>query len=133
MQVLVTGAAGFIGSHLTEALLARGDTVVGLDAFIDYYPASVKRTNIEAALADPGFRLVEADLRTSDLTSAVEGCDAVVHAAAMPGLPRSDRLRAVLLVQPHRHAAAGRGVPHGRGRQAPAHLDLFGLRAERHR
>ncbi|MGA8210899.1 MAG: NAD-dependent epimerase/dehydratase family protein [Nocardioidaceae bacterium] len=89
MQVLVTGAAGFIGSHLSEALLRRGDRVVGLDAFIDYYPASVKRANLEVAVADPGFRLVEEDLRTGDLDAVVEGCDAVVHAAAMPGLPRS--------------------------------------------
>jgi UDP-glucuronate 4-epimerase len=89
MQELVTGAAGFIGSHLSEALLARGDTVVGLDAFIDYYPAALKRSNVAPAAAHPSFRLVEADLRTADLTSVVAGCDAVIHAAAMPGLPRS--------------------------------------------
>ena len=46
MRVLVTGAAGFIGSHLSEALLLRGDTVVGLDAFIDYYPEPIKRRNV---------------------------------------------------------------------------------------
>jgi UDP-glucuronate 4-epimerase len=89
MQVLVTGAAGFIGSHCSEALIARGDSVVGLDAFIDYYPESVKRGNIAKLETDPRFSLVEADLRTAELTSVVEGCDAVVHAAAMPGLPRS--------------------------------------------
>jgi len=89
LRILVTGAAGFIGSHLSEALLRRGDDVVGLDAFIDYYPEAVKRRNLSEATVHESFRLVEADLRSADLASVVEGCDAVVHAAAMPGLPRS--------------------------------------------
>jgi UDP-glucuronate 4-epimerase len=63
MRYLVTGGAGFIGSHLCDALLARGDQVVCLDNFNDYYSPDRKRRNIAAALEQPGFTLVEADFR----------------------------------------------------------------------
>lgn len=61
MKLLVTGAAGFIGSTLTDALLARGDEVIGLDNFNDYYSPARKRANLAVALANPRFRLVEGD------------------------------------------------------------------------
>lgn len=86
---VVTGAAGFIGSHLCDALLAAGHSVVGLDCFTDYYDPSVKRANLAEASAHPRFRLVEADLRSTDLGPALAGADAVFHLAAMPGLLRS--------------------------------------------
>jgi nucleoside-diphosphate-sugar epimerase len=87
--VLVTGAAGFVGSHLCGALLDRGYEVRGIDAFVDYYPRAVKEDNVAGLRGRPRFRLVEADLRTADLVGLVDGADVVVHAAAMPGLPRS--------------------------------------------
>jgi len=62
-KVLVTGAAGFIGSHLCEALLARGDEVVGVDCFTDYYPRFLKQRNLDLLLGQPGFRFVEGDLQ----------------------------------------------------------------------
>lgn len=89
MKVLVTGAAGFIGSHLSEALIDRGHEVRGLDGFIESYPRSVKEANLAAARARPAFEFVEADLRTAPLEPLVEGVDAVVHLAAMAGLSRS--------------------------------------------
>jgi UDP-glucuronate 4-epimerase len=91
MKVLVTGAAGFIGSHLCERLLARGDRVVGLDNFDPFYPRTMKLKNLAAALAHPAFKLVEGDVRnTADIQKALasgEGApDVVVHLAALAGV-----------------------------------------------
>jgi len=89
MRIVVTGAAGFIGSSLAERLVAGGHEVVGLDAFIDYYPRPMKEANIEGLLQTPGFTFTELDLRTADLDAVVDGADAVIHEAAMAGLMRS--------------------------------------------
>lgn len=86
MKVVVTGAAGFIGSHLCEALLESGHEVLGIDCFTDYYARADKEANLTAALALPGFTFVEADLRTDALEPLLDGADAVVNEAATPGL-----------------------------------------------
>ncbi|HET9492887.1 MAG TPA: NAD-dependent epimerase/dehydratase family protein [Chloroflexia bacterium] len=85
-RCLVTGAAGFIGSHLAEGLLAEGHEVVGLDAFIPYYPREVKEANIAGLRGTPGFTFHELDLRSDDLSAALEGVETVFHLAAMGGL-----------------------------------------------
>ncbi len=89
MTILVTGAAGFIGSHLAERLCRRGDRVIGLDNFNDYYDPTRKRANEQRLNTYPNFRMVEADLR--DRTAlfdlfATEKIDAVAHLAAMAGV-----------------------------------------------
>jgi nucleoside-diphosphate-sugar epimerase len=86
MAVLVTGAAGFIGSHLCEALLAEGHAVVGLDAFIPYYPRAVKERNLHWLAEHPRFTFYERDLRAADLAPVLAGVDTVFHLAAMGGL-----------------------------------------------
>ena len=78
-----------IGSHLCESLLADGINVVGIDAFIPYYPADVKRKNLQPALEHSRFEFQELDLRTDSLDAALEGADTAIHLAAMPGLRRS--------------------------------------------
>lgn len=89
MRIVVTGAAGFIGSHLAERLLADGHDVVGLDAFTPYYDRTRKESNLRAATASERFEFVELDLRTDDLAPALDGADCIIHEAAMPGLPLS--------------------------------------------
>ncbi len=87
-HALVTGAAGFIGSHLTERLLRDGVRVTGVDCFTDYYAPALKRRNIAAALEHPSFQLLEIDLGTADLAALPE-VDVVFHQAAQPGVRAS--------------------------------------------
>ena len=89
MKVLVTGGAGFIGSHLVERLLAEGHRVVCLDNFDDFYNPALKRRNLAAVLKHPGFRLVEGDLRDEgglEKLFAGEKFDLVAHLAARAGV-----------------------------------------------
>src|SRR6185437_13787703 len=86
MRALVTGAAGFVGSHLAEALLARGDTVVGVDCFTPYYDRAAKEANLAVARANGRYELVETDLRTCDIGALLSGVDAVFHQAAQAGV-----------------------------------------------
>jgi nucleoside-diphosphate-sugar epimerase len=81
VRALVTGAAGFVGSHLADALLARGDTVVGVDCFTPYYARETKQQNLSAAITQPHFELVEADLRATDIEPLLDGVDVVFHQA----------------------------------------------------
>ena len=87
-HALVTGAAGFIGSTLTDRLLADGVRVTGVDMFTDYYDPALKRRNLEGALRHPAFRLLELDLGAADLT-ALPDVDVVFHQAAQPGVRAS--------------------------------------------
>lgn len=89
MKYLVTGGAGFIGSHLCERLLELGHEVNALDAFIPYYPKPLKEANQRKALEQPQYRFFPLDLRTDNLREAVAGVDVIYHLAAMPGLVAS--------------------------------------------
>src|SRR5467141_4281056 len=86
MKAVVTGAAGFIGSHLSERLLADGQEVVGIDCFTDYYRRARKEQNLEVARSHRNFSFEELDLVDADLTAALEGADVVYHLAGQPGV-----------------------------------------------
>lgn len=86
---LVTGVAGFIGSHLAERLVERGHDVVGLDAFTPYYDRRQKEANLSRLREAPGFRFLEADLSQDDLLPAVRDMEWVFHLAAQPGVRAS--------------------------------------------
>jgi nucleoside-diphosphate-sugar epimerase len=89
MRCLVTGAAGFIGSHLCERLLADGHSVAGVDAFTDYYARAVKERNVARCRDHAAFSLRELDLADGVPPELVDAIDWVFHIAAMPGLNRS--------------------------------------------
>ena len=86
---LVTGSAGFLGSHLSERLLAAGHQVRGVDCLRDYYSPALKRVNLEGLLGRPGFENHEVDLATADLEPLLEGCHGVFHLAAQAGVRSS--------------------------------------------
>src|SRR5713101_6611974 len=86
MKAVVTGAAGFIGSHLSERLLADGHEVVGIDCFTDYYRRARKEQNLEVAKSHRNFSFEELDLVDADLTAALDGADVVYHLAGQPGV-----------------------------------------------
>jgi len=122
-HVVVTGAAGFIGSHLVDRLLADGHSVVGIDAFRDYYDPALKESNLRAAQTHPRFTLVRADLLTlleggGEARSALAGASCVYHLAAQAGVRSSwgSSFRAyaddnVLATQAVLEACAARHVP----------------------
>ena len=87
MTILVTGAAGFIGSHLCDRLLDLGEDVVGLDSFDDFYPRARKERNLDRARDHHGFTLLEDDIRDSDALSRISSSvDTVIHLAARAGV-----------------------------------------------
>ena len=86
-RICITGAAGFIGSHLTDEFLARGIKVSGIDNFCDFYDPATKRKNLAGALKNKLCALTEGDIRDpAVLKDTVSGCDSVVHLAAMVGV-----------------------------------------------
>ena len=85
-RYLVTGCAGFIGSHVAEALLKRGHTVLGIDAFTDYYDRERKESNVQAAQNHGSFSFVEADLAEDSITPLLAGIEGIFHLAAQPGV-----------------------------------------------
>jgi nucleoside-diphosphate-sugar epimerase len=89
MKCVVTGAAGFIGSHLCEELLRGGHEVLGVDAYIPYYPQAIKEQNQASARAHPRYRFDRLDLREAALDGLVAEAEVIFHLAAMPGLVQS--------------------------------------------
>ena len=94
LRVLVTGGAGFIGSHLCDALLRRGDEVVTVDNLDDFYSPAIKRSNLESLLPRTGFQFIEGDIRDGALLKNIGKnypLDCIVHLAARAGVRPSIR------------------------------------------
>jgi nucleoside-diphosphate-sugar epimerase len=90
MKCLVTGAAGFIGSHLAERLLREGHEVIGIDGFVPYYPRWIKEKNLAELLPHPQFRFIGANLLDVDLpTLLAQGIECIFHQAAQAGVRAS--------------------------------------------
>ncbi|MGD0455860.1 MAG: NAD-dependent epimerase/dehydratase family protein [Solirubrobacteraceae bacterium] len=88
-NVLVTGAGGFIGSHLAQGCLERGHRVLGIDSFTSYYDPELKRANLAQMELHPSWSFVEGDLADLDLVSVLDGIEVVFHLAAQPGVRAS--------------------------------------------
>jgi UDP-glucose 4-epimerase len=89
MKALVTGAAGFIGSHLCAHLIDGGAEVIGIDCFTDYYPRTFKDANVGVNAGSPRFRLVESTIQEANLPALLDGVTHVFHLAAQAGVRKS--------------------------------------------
>jgi UDP-glucose 4-epimerase len=89
MKSLITGVAGFVGSHLAEKLLSLGHEVAGVDKFLDNYPQPLKEKNLAALRGNPKFTLIERDIASLDLTGLLDGVDYLFHLAGQPGVRAS--------------------------------------------
>jgi nucleoside-diphosphate-sugar epimerase len=89
MKALITGAAGFIGSHLTTALLDKGAEVTGIDCFTDYYPRAIKEANIAVNAGRPGYHFIEASIQAGSLSALLDEKTHVFHLAAQAGVRKS--------------------------------------------
>src|SRR5437764_14739809 len=85
-RAVVTGCAGFLGSHLCERLLGEGREVVGVDCFTDYYPRWAKEGNLSSLLEHGAFDFRDTDLSENHLEGLLDGVDTVFHLAAQPGV-----------------------------------------------
>jgi UDP-glucuronate 4-epimerase len=89
MSVVITGVAGFIGSHLATRVLAEDEDVIGLDCMTDYYDVSLKRANLDGLLGHPRFRFERLDLAQDELPTHLRAASCVYHLAAQPGVRKS--------------------------------------------
>lgn len=89
MNYLITGAAGFIGSHLCKKLIQEGAHLIALDAFTDFYSRSIKENNVQPLVSHPRFELIPADILEIDLDNIIDKVDVVFHLAAQPGVRTS--------------------------------------------
>lgn len=89
MALLITGVAGFVGSHLAERLLEEGFDLIGIDSFLDYYPKEIKENNLRRVIENPKFKFIEANLLGLNLKEIFEQVEAVFHQAAIPGVRAS--------------------------------------------
>jgi len=86
MKILITGAAGFIGSHLAEKLVSLGHTVTGIDCFTDYYPRKLKEDNLSSIAKNKNFTLIEEDLLKVPLEKTIKGTEIIFHQSAQAGV-----------------------------------------------
>jgi UDP-glucose 4-epimerase len=89
MKAVVTGAAGFIGSHLSEKLISGGHQVTGVDSFLDYYPRRIKESNLEKLKSSSGFELIEGNILDINWGPVLSETDVVYHLAAQAGVRAS--------------------------------------------
>jgi len=89
LRYLLTGVAGFIGSHLAEHLLGRGDSVLGVDCFTDFYPRAIKEKNLAGLKGQKGFEFIEANLLNLDLPPLLKRVEGIFHLSAQAGVRNS--------------------------------------------